>query len=82
MRNYFKKQKSDELKPEKDKSLIVSVVILVILITVSLVTGLKNTSLKELQSGFHLQGSDITALIVLTAAYLIFRIGKGRDHGR
>lgn len=68
--------------PKRDKFFIVTLILLAGFIVMSLVTGICSGTFRELDIGFRFHFSDGAAIIVLAAAYLIYRIKGGRKHDR
>lgn len=76
------RHKPHEDSPKKDRFFIVTLILLAGFIIMSLVTGICSGTFRALDFGFRFHFSDGAAIIVLAAAYLIYRIKGGRKHDR
>ena len=85
MFNFFHKKydKADNHsnKPKLVKRFIITLLLLAAFIVMSIVTGIKSGTFREMDFGFRFHFSDGAALVVLAAAYLIYRIKRGRNDG-
>ncbi len=67
---------------KRDKFFIVTLILLAGFIVMSLVTGICSGTFRKLEIGLRFHFFDGAAIIVLAAAYLIYRIKGGRKHDR
>lgn len=64
-------------KKKPDKRFIITLLLLAAFIVMSIVTGIKSGTFREMDFGFRFHFSDGAALVALAAAYLIYRIKRG-----
>ena len=71
----------DSNKPKLDKRFVITLLLLAAFIVMSIVTGIKSGTFREMDFGFRFHFSDGAALVALAVAYLIYRIKRGRNDG-
>lgn len=81
-REYEKETDEQQTKPKNDKVFIGILIVFGVMIAVSLVTGIGNmgtgNAVQNMDYGFKISISDCVVLGIITLAYIVNRIRKGK----